>query len=133
MKIAVASQNEADITKHAGHCLKFWIYEIDLPTVQDKYLLQLTPDQTFHATSACDPHALDDVNVLIGGSMGSGLARRLKAKGITPIVTPETDPDAAVAAYLVGSLVTGIPEEHDHPHDHKGNHESIGECQYSAR
>lgn len=29
MKIAVSSDNQTDITGHAGHCLQFWIYEVD--------------------------------------------------------------------------------------------------------
>lgn len=112
MKIAVSSQNQTSVTGHAGHCRKFWIYDVDT-TVASRQLLELTKDQSFHTTSAKEPHPLDDVQVLISGSMGSGLARRLEAKGIKPIVTPETDPDAAVAAYLVGSLVVGEPEDHD--------------------
>ncbi|MGI0484141.1 NifB/NifX family molybdenum-iron cluster-binding protein [Pantanalinema rosaneae CENA516] len=128
MKIAVSSHNQTDITGHAGHCLQFWVYELDLPEVQTKQLLQLTKDQSFHATSATDPHPLDDVQVLISGSMGSGLARRLASKGIQPIVTPETDPDAAVAAYLVGSLVTGMPEEHGHTHTHDADHDQAEPC-----
>lgn len=128
MKIAVSSDNQTDITAHAGHCLQFWIYEIDLPAVETKQLLQLTKDQSFHATPATAAHPLDDVQVLISGSMGSGLARRLEAKGIQPIVTPETDPDAAVAAYLVGSLVTGTPEAHEHAHISASGHGSAETC-----
>lgn len=128
MKIAVSSQNQTEITAHAGHCLQFWIYELDLPAVQNKQLLQLSKDQSFHATSPIDPHPLDDVQVLISRSMGTGLARRLESKGIQPIVTSETDPDAAVAAYLVGSLVTGTPEEHGHTHNSEVGHEAADEC-----
>lgn len=118
MKIAVSSDNQTDITAHAGHCLQFWIYDIGASDDESKQLLQLTKEQSFHATPVTDPHPLDGVQVLISGSMGSGLARRLESKGIKAIVTPETDPDAAVAAYLVGSLVTGTPEEHGNIEHH---------------
>ncbi len=128
MRIAVSSNNQTDITGHAGHCLQFWVYELDLPAVQTKELLQLNKNQSFHATPASEPHPLDNVQVLISGSMGSGLARRLEAKGIKPIVTSETDPDAAVAAYLVGSLVTGTPEEHGHAHTHDAEHDHADAC-----
>lgn len=139
MKIAVSSDNQTDITGHAGHCSQFWIYDLDETTGDNKQLLQLTQDQTFHATPVTDPHPLDNVQVLISGSMGSGLARRLEAKGISAIVTPETDPDAAVAAYLVGSLVRGTPEEHDNSHSHsshshsaEGGHNSESGCKCGA-
>lgn len=127
MKIAVSSNNQTDITGPAGHCLQFWIYDMDAVTEDEsKKLLQLTKEQSFHAASASDPHPLDEVQVLISSSMGTGLARRLESKGIKPIVTPEIDPDAAVAAYLVGSLITGTPEEHEHTHDTEQDH--TGEC-----
>ncbi|HEY9832652.1 MAG TPA: NifB/NifX family molybdenum-iron cluster-binding protein [Stenomitos sp.] len=131
MKIAVSSQNQTTVTGHAGHCLKFWIYNVDTPD-ESRQLLELSKDQSFHATPPQKPHPLDDVQVLISGSMGSGLAHRLEAKGIKPIVTPETDPDAAVAAYLVGSLVLGAPEDHDHTHEHEDGHEQEGKCGCSS-
>jgi predicted Fe-Mo cluster-binding NifX family protein len=127
MKIAVSSDNQTDITGHAGHCLQFWIYDVAASDDESKQLLQLAKDQSFHATPATAPHPLDSVQVLISGSMGSGLAHRLESKGIKPIVTPETDPDAAVAAYLVGSLIMGTPEEHGHTHSHDEPDHS-GEC-----
>lgn len=131
MKIAVASDNQTEVTAHAGHCLQFWIYDVNGSDDEGKQLLQLRKDQSFHATPATEPHPLDQVEVLISGSMGSGLARRLEAKGIKPIVTPETDPDAAVAAYLVGSLVVGALEEHG-KHSHVQG-KPVGGCGCSAK
>lgn len=132
MKIAVSSDNQTDITGHAGHCLQFWVYEI-LPSLgESKQLVQLAKDQSFHASSATEPHPLDNVQVLISGGMCSKLAHRLESRGIQPIVTPETDPDAAVAAYLVGSLVTEAPREHEHTHDHTAEHDHAGECRHNG-
>lgn len=128
MKIAVSSDNQTDITGHAGHCLQFWIYEVDVDNGESKQLLQLSKDQSFHATAATEPHPLDGIQALISHSMGSGLARRLASKGIQPIVTSETDPDSAVAAYLVGSLVMEMPEEHGHSHTHEADHVHTGAC-----
>ncbi|WP_199326344.1 NifB/NifX family molybdenum-iron cluster-binding protein [Nostoc parmelioides] len=108
------------MTAHLGRCQKFWIYDMDDTTIQNKQVLQLTKDQSFHESSPKDSHPLDTVQVLISGSMGRGLARRLESKGIQPVITSETDPDTAVTAYLAGSLVVTMPEEHDHAHDHKG-------------
>lgn len=128
MKIAVSSQNQTAVTAHLGHCQKFWIYDIEDTIIQRKQLLQLNKDQSFHESSPKDPHPLDTVQVLISGSMGRGLARRLESKGIQPIMTPETDPDTAVNAYLAGSLPLLTPEEHEHHPDSEGGHHSDGEC-----
>ncbi|MEA5486715.1 MULTISPECIES: NifB/NifX family molybdenum-iron cluster-binding protein [Pseudanabaena] len=99
--------------------------------IQNKQLLQLTKAQSFHESSPKESHPLDDVQVLISGSMGNGLSRRIESKGIKPIVTPEIDPDAAITAYLAGSLIVKTQEERDRDHeaehalggedDHKGN------------
>ena len=130
MKIAVSSQDQTHVTAHLGRCQKFWIYDVDDTAIQNKQVLQLTKDQSFHESSPKAPHPLDSVQVLISGSMGRGLARRLESKGIQPIITPETDPDTAVTAYVAGSLVVMTPEkvEHDHDHEHEAGHEPEGEC-----
>ena len=121
MKIAVASQNRKSVTGHAGKCRKFWIYAIESGAVKDKTLLELPREQSFHDYRGAEPHPLQGVQTLITGGMGEGLARRLAGMGIEGLVTPETDPDLAVAAFLAGTLPLGQPEaqgEHDHPHGH---------------
>jgi predicted Fe-Mo cluster-binding NifX family protein len=123
MKIAVASQNKTMLTDHAGHCLRFWIYETNGTEIVSKTLLELSPQQSFHNSSANDTHPLDEVQVLIAGSMGGKLLRRLEAKGIEAVITKETDIDKAVAAYLDGSLVREEPECHEHEHEHRHQHQ----------
>lgn len=125
MKIAVSSQNQTQVTGHLGRCQKFWIYEVEGTTIQDKQLLQITKEQSFHESSPKDPHPLDTVQVLISGGMGRGLARRLESKNIQPLITAETDLDAAVMAYLSGTLAVMTPEEHhqlEHGDDHDHHH-----------
>ncbi|PSB31614.1 NifB/NifX family molybdenum-iron cluster-binding protein [Stenomitos frigidus] len=117
MKIAVSSQNQTNVTAHLGHCQKFWIYDVDDTTIQTKQLLRITKDQSFHESSPKDSHPLDTVQVLISGGIGRGLARRLQSKGIQPLITAETDLDAAVMAYLDDTLVVMTPEEH-HQREH---------------
>ncbi len=112
MHIAVASQNRRDITGHTGRCRRFWIYHVEQNLIQDKQLLELPKAQSFHDSSPHDAHPLDTVDVLINGGMGQGLERRLAARGIRALVTPETDPDRAVNAFLAGTLVTGAADEH---------------------
>lgn len=127
MRIAVTSQNRRNITGHAGKCRKFWVYEVEGRAVTSRSLLELPLEMSFHASHG-QAHPLDSVNVLISGGMGAGLRQRLRQGGIDALITPETDPDRAVAAYLEGSLVLGEPEEHaGHGHDHHhGHHHRAG-------
>ena len=123
MKIAVASQNRRTIMEHAGRCRNFWIYETEQDKVVRKELLELPKEQSFHDSSPHASHPLDEVQVLIAGGMGHGLSHRLTHKGIVGVVTPETDPDRAVAAYLDGSLAVLPPGSHDHGHGHDHDHD----------
>ena len=124
MKIAVTSQNRRTITEHAGKCRKFWVYDIEERQVTGKTLLELPIEQSFHESSPHEPHPLDVVQVLITGGMGPGLQHRLAAKGVTALMTAETDPDQAVAAYLQGTLIAGAgscdhgTHQHQHHHHH---------------
>jgi len=112
MKIAVASQNRREVTGHTGRCRKFWVYRIEQARVRDRALLELPREQAFHESAPHQPHPLDGVDVLISGGMGTGLMRRLAARGIEGLVTSETDPDTAVASYLAGRLPPGAVEGH---------------------
>lgn len=125
MKIAVASQNRKTVTGHAGKCRKFWIYEINGNQVLDRALLELPMEQSFHESGPGAPHPLDDVNVLISAGMGQGLKFRLKQKGIQALATPETDPDRAVAAWLVGALEELPAEAHEHGHELDHHHHGV--------
>ncbi|MEA5574661.1 NifB/NifX family molybdenum-iron cluster-binding protein [Calothrix sp. UHCC 0171] len=124
MKIAVASQNKSSVTDHTGKCRKFWIYDINSSEIVSKELLELSEEQSFHNTSRHHPHPLDGIQVLISGGMGNGLIRRLETQGIEVIITPESEVDCAVNAYLNGSLVRETSEscEHKHEHHHRHNH-----------
>ena len=126
MKIAVTSQNRRTVTEHAGKCRKFWVYEIEEGQVVNKTLLELPIEQSLHQSSLQEPHPLDTVQVLITAGMGPGLQRRLAAKGITALMTAETDPDQAVAAYLQGTLAVGAGScdhgTHQNQHHHHHHH-----------
>lgn len=110
MKIAVASQNRKQVTGHTGRCRKFWIYEITEDSVTGKHLLELPKEQSFHEISPHAAHPLAAVDVLICGGMGQGLVLRLGEMGIEGLITPETDPDRAVALYLGAGLPLLEPE-----------------------
>jgi len=122
MKIAIASQNQRKVSAHAGQCRKFWIYETNAAGVADKNLLELPAAQSFHDIAPHQPPGFDDIQVLIAKGMCEGLFHRLQRYGIEGIVTPETDPDQAIAAYLDGSLVRGVPDVHDNHDEHHHGH-----------
>ncbi len=117
MKIAVTSQNRKSITEHAGRCRKFWIFMIEENSIVDRKLLELAKEQPFHESSPHEPHPLDDIDVLIAGDMGQGLVNRLGRKGITALITKESDPEQAILRYLNGSLDNQLPNPHQHGHN----------------
>jgi len=124
MKIAVTSQDRNTITAHAGMCRRFWIYAVaDGQQSGAKTLLELSKEQSLHERHGAGPHPLDAVDVLITGGMGSGLADRLAHRGIQALVTSETDPDRAIAAFVAGRLETlaaQCREGHGHHHHDHG-------------
>ncbi len=121
MKIAVTSQNRKSITEHAGRCRKFQLFEIEEGRIISKKLVELSKKQSFHESSPHEAHPLDVVDVLISGGMGNGMIRRLGNKGITGIITSQSDPETAVKLYLEGKLQSEEPHEHNHHehHDHQ--------------
>lgn len=125
MKIAVTSQNRKTITSHAGKCRRFWIFQIENKAIVTKELLELTSEQTFHASSKHEPHPLDGMDVFITGGMGQGMVRRLNYKEIQGLITEETDPEKAITLFLAGELKTKEPEPHHHTpleHEHEKEH-----------
>jgi predicted Fe-Mo cluster-binding NifX family protein len=110
MKIAVASQNRRQVTGHTGRCRRFWFYDIENGQVRNKVLLELPKEQSLHESSRHKSHPLHAADVLISAGMGRGLVQRVALWGAKAIVTPEADPDVAVAKYLAGTLPRGLPE-----------------------
>ncbi|WP_372738815.1 NifB/NifX family molybdenum-iron cluster-binding protein [Neptunomonas sp.] len=96
MKIAVTSQNRKTVTEHAGACRKFWIFTVKDNQILTKQLLELPKEQSFRESDPHAEHPLDDIDVLITAGMGSGLAQRLKRKGIQALLTDVSDPVDAV-------------------------------------
>ncbi|WP_071515238.1 NifB/NifX family molybdenum-iron cluster-binding protein [Geitlerinema sp. PCC 9228] len=109
MKIAVASQNQHQITAHTGHCRRFWVYECENGEIRDQQFLELSPQQSFHETSPQANHPLDGIQALLARNFGWGLQRHLQSRGIQPIATAKTDPEAAVRDYLDNSQPEHVP------------------------
>lgn len=122
MHIAVASQNRREVTAHLGRCRRFWIYDIEGEHVKGKHLVELPKEQSLHESHA-GTHPIYHTNVVIAGGMGEGMVHRLASRHIDPVVTPEKNPEVAVAAYLAGTLERGTPESHGQGHDHNHDEE----------
>jgi predicted Fe-Mo cluster-binding NifX family protein len=65
-----------------------------------KQFLQLSNQQSFCKTSPHASHPLDGIQVFIARNFGWGLMRHLQRRGIHPMATTKTDPNAAVWEYL---------------------------------
>lgn len=122
MKIAIASQNQKEVTGHGGRCRRFWVYDIADGKVRGRELLELAKEQAFHAHDVTLPHPMDGVQALITGGMGGTVAQKLRNRGIEPIVTTVTDLDEAIEGWLTGSLRPQGPQEHDPHHGHEHGH-----------
>jgi predicted Fe-Mo cluster-binding NifX family protein len=118
MQIAVTSQNRKTISEHAGKCRKFWIYDLEKGVVTGKRLVEVSMEQSLHASSGLLAEPLAEINILITGGMGPGLHERLMQSGILPVITMEEDPDAAVTAMLSNRLPRlPVPRRH-YCHEH---------------
>lgn len=125
MKIAVTSQNFRTVTGHAGRARRFLVYdaEPDAEPVEVERL-DLPKELAMHDFHGGGPHPVDAFDVILSGGFGEGFARRLATRGVIAAVTPETDPVAAVKAFLANSAVTaetacsGHRHRHQHAHGH---------------
>ncbi len=132
MKIAVTSQNFRSVTGHAGRARRFLIYDVQ-PGSEPVEIerLDLPKDLAMHDFHGQGPHPVDAVDVILSEGFGDGFARRMAVRGIVAATTKETDPLAAVKAYLAASAAgQAIPTAatcacghgHAHAHGHRHGH-----------
>jgi predicted Fe-Mo cluster-binding NifX family protein len=143
MKIAVTTQNFRTVTGHAGRARRFLIFDVQAgaePALVAR--LDLPRELAMHDFHGDGPHPIDDVDVLLSQGFGDGFAQRMARRGILTIATDQTDPVAAVHAYLAqlgteqrapASQATcacghGVGRErHGHgPHHHHHHHPAHG-------
>lgn len=121
MKIAVSTADGVSICGHLGMCNQFIIYNVDDKSIVSKEIRNVKPvhgpgehDHNHGAGHGHHEHgehshggvvgALSDVSAIITNGMGGRFAMALEAAGVKPVITPAQDPDAAVQAYLDGTL-----------------------------
>ncbi len=115
--VAVTSQNNKTITKHAGECRNYLIYTIDNDTIISKKILELQKNEslkyTFHEDKNENPkNLLYDVDILLTGSIGKGGINRLANQNVIAYLVQEKDPDAAIDKLIKGTLEAFAPVSH---------------------
>lgn len=104
MKFAVASEDFLSISGHAGHAVRFLVFEAEAGSDPVEIArIDLNEDQTIHNFQG-GQHPLDGINVLIAGSAGGCFVERMNARGITTVVARDIPPAMAVAAYMMGVI-----------------------------
>jgi C_GCAxxG_C_C family probable redox protein len=118
MKVAVASENGM-VTEHFGHCEGFMIFDIE----NNQILKSKTIANPGHRPGFL-PNFLADrgVNVIISGGMGGGAVEIFNERNVEVVVGAKGDAEAAVEAYLQGSLKSTGSVCHEHQH-----HDECGE------
>lgn len=134
-KIAVTVQNRRTISEHAGRCKNFLIYTIQNSVITNKYLLELTEDETLHNVFHNGPNSesiLFNMNILITRGIGEGAINKLATKNVVCLKVGEKDPDLAIEKLINGTLEAYTPisvescgsncGQHKHKHEHTHNH-----------
>ncbi len=120
MKIAVATNDEINLTGHVGRCHGFIVYEVDENKIINKEIRQ--NNFTHHHSSHNHNHehhhgeghrhghenlieGLKDCSYILFQGGGWRLIEDLKANNIIPILTSENNADEAVIKFLKGELV----------------------------
>lgn len=131
MKVAVISDNGTDLSQHFGRAPYYIVFTIEDGKIiqrdqreklghnqfggghhEHEHSLEHGQDAASHGKHASMAEAISDCEALICGGMGMGAYESLKRLNIKPIVTDMTDAEAAVKAYVNGSLVDHTEKLH---------------------
>jgi predicted Fe-Mo cluster-binding NifX family protein len=119
MKIAIVSDDHQTISAHFGRAQFYEVFTIDAGKVTARETLVRSNTQIVavgggHELEGQHHHHHDhnamitlisDCQVLLAGGMGMGAHLSLKEHGIQPMITDIREIQAAVDAYLAGTLV----------------------------
>ncbi len=131
MKIAVISDSGTDLSQHFGRAPYYIVFTIEDGVIKQRDVREKLGHNQFggghhehdhahehgqdaasHGKHASMAEAISDCEALICGGMGMGAYESLKRLNIKPIVTDMTDAEAAVKAYVDGSLTDHIEKLH---------------------
>ena len=130
MKIALASDNEENVSQHFGQARYYVVVTVENGQEVNREIR----DKLGHSHFANDPHveeqgqhgfgpgaqhrhgrmieAINDCEALVAGGMGAGARESIKARGIRPILTGVVSIDDAVKAYVEGRLEDHVERIH---------------------
>jgi predicted Fe-Mo cluster-binding NifX family protein len=114
MKIAIATEG-TNVSGHFGKCENFTIAEIENAEVKGKTILSTEGNQHGLLPAFLASHA---VSLVIVGGMGDGARQKLIANDIEIVSGASGSVDAAINAYLDGSLKSNDAGCSDHGHSH---------------
>jgi predicted Fe-Mo cluster-binding NifX family protein len=134
MKIAVVTENGANISQHFGRAPYYMVFSAENGKVvstekRNKASHHTAGISDCHEDHSChdEKHGMDsasqakhagmlanilDCQVLIAGGMGYGAYESLESSGIEPIITDVETIDEAVKIYLEGKLVNLMEKLH---------------------
>ncbi len=116
--IAVAVGEDGSIAPHAGRASRWLVYvagnEAEASLAWTLDLTEIGSLHEWHVRGDGNRHPLHYVDVAIAGSAGEGVKLNLLERNTELHTTSETSPLKAVAAYLAGELVDGLPHEEAH-------------------
>jgi predicted Fe-Mo cluster-binding NifX family protein len=126
------------IAKHAGRTKHFLIYEIHQDdegniSLHDKKQIELKDHEILHEVLHRYPlnfqgHPLEEVEIIITGSIGAGAMQKLYFMGKRAYMVEEKDPDTAIEKLMAGTLRALAPENHHHGHHHEHDHSGDDDC-----
>ncbi|MFA7567005.1 MAG: NifB/NifX family molybdenum-iron cluster-binding protein [Alkalispirochaeta sp.] len=127
MKIAVVTDDGKTVAAHFGRARYYQVFTVEDGTITDRELRDRT--KTLHhgkghdhdhdhdhasgghgtGAHAAERHArmvqqISDTELLLAGGMGYGAQQALSAAGITVVATDHTETEAAVTAYIDGTI-----------------------------
>ncbi len=124
MKIAAITEDGVTISRHFGRAPYYAVLTVEEGRIVERELRDKLGHRQFigqethedesgrhgYSPGAQDRHAamaaaISDCEVLLCGGMGWGAYEAMKQYGIRPIITDVADIEAAVQAYLNGSIV----------------------------
>lgn len=105
MKLAIALQADATISRHFGRSSGFFVYDIDEDRILSRQDRKVADEGGHSALIA----AIEDCDTMLCGGIGEHTADALRTRGINPLVTLDSDlaPDEAVRRLLIGTLSAG--------------------------
>lgn len=113
MRIAVNTQDFTTVAVHLGRARRFLVLEPGREGEAPELICVELPQKfVLHGYDDAQAHPLDGVEVLLTGSAGEGLTRRLARRGVRVVCTAETDAKKAVKDFLKGRLMPAALREH---------------------